>query len=456
MHDTPFAALPHPEVASTRFHFTSLLAELEPALAPFEPVPVTPRRRGRPRHLCASHLWLGLLMCTLLGMDSYAELWRLLHLQWVARFAPVAITSWAIVQRLQKAGLAPLFALNERLGPLLNESFPIASACTLAPFAPQIVAFDETTLDVVHKHLPALRPLPKGDPGLLAGKVSALFNIRTQQWVHIQFRADVLAHCSVNALSVLETLVPDTLVLFDLGYFAFDFFDALTMRHLGWVTRLRSDVKYTLAHTHYRHEGTLDALVWLGAKHSARAGHLVRLVRYWDGTASRSYLTNMLDPSRLPLGEVVQLYGRRWDIELAFLTLKEHVGLHHLWSGKQSLILQQLWVMLMLASLYHRLRLHLASQLDLDPFDLSLPLLLRYLPQMMSHEQEPRGWLIMHGRSLEIIRPSSRRVRNPPLIPCTLIVLPPPDLVYVRLPRVVIYKPRASRKKKPSNGEGTS
>ncbi|GAC1349413.1 MAG: hypothetical protein NVSMB27_22330 [Ktedonobacteraceae bacterium] len=343
--------------------------------------------------------------------------------------------------------MQPLYALNARLGHLLDQRLPLACACTLAPFATQIVAFDETTLDVVHKHLPALRTLPKGDPGVLAGKVAALFDIRTQQWLRIQFRPDVLAHWSIEALSVLSDLAEGTLLLFDLGYFAFVFFDALTDRKFWWVTRLRSNVTYQVAHIHYSGQGTLDALVCLGSKHASQAGHMVRLVRTWDGTHLHCYLTNVLDPRLLPLSDVARLYARRGDIELAFLTLKQSLGLKSLWSGKESLILQQVWVVLLLASLYQRLRWYLAGQLGLDPFELSLPLLLKYLPTMLEYEEGPLSWLRCYGRRLRLIRPSSRCVILLADIPEDQFVLPPDDLVLVRLAKVVISKPRTARKK---------
>ena len=451
MHDTSFATVPQPDVAQTRALFASLLSELEPALLPFEPESTAPRRRGRPRDLCWTHLWLALLLCTLSGMQSYAQLWRLLATRSVGRFGTLLLSSTAIVRRLEQGGVLALYALNARLGDLLQEHLPLPSACTLAPFATQIVAFDETTLDVVHKHLPALRTLPKGDPGLLAGKVAALFDIRTQQWLRIQFRPDRLAHCSIEALSVLSDLAEGTLLLFDLGYFAFVFFDALTDRKFWWVTRLRSNVTYHIAHTHYSEQETLDALVWLGSTRASQAGHLVRLVRYWDGTHLHCYLTNVLDPRLLPLGDVARLYARRWDIELAFLTLKQYLGLKSLWSGKESLIVQQLWVVLLVASLYQRLRLHLAGQLGIDPFELSLPLLLNYLPSMLEHGDDPLSWLRRYGRALGLIRPSSRCVLRVPEIPEECLLLPPDDLVRIRPAKVVLTKPRTARKKALAN-----
>ena len=451
MYDTSLANAPQPDVAQTRAVFDRLLTDLEPALLPFEPAAQAPRRRGRPRDLRWTHLWLAFVLCTLDGMHSYADLRRLLATRSVGRFAALVLSSPAIVRRLQQASLQPLYALNARLGELLTHHLPLPSACTLAPFATSILAFDETTLDVVHKHLPALRTLPKGDPGLLAGKVAALFDIRRQQWVSIQFRPDVLAHCSVEALAALRELTEGTFLLFDLGYFAFALFDALTDRKLWWVTRLRSNVTYQIAHTHYRHEGTLDALVWLGGKRSSQAAHLVRLVRVWDGTHLHTYLSNVTDPHLLPAGDVVRLYARRWDIELAFLTLKQHLGLCTLWSGKQSLILQQLWIVLLLASLYQHLRLHLAGELGIDPFELSLPLLLKYLPTMLSQGNDPLSWLRRYGRDLGLIRPSSRCVIVGADIAADLLVSPPDDLVWTRPAKVVVTKPRTARKKALAN-----
>lgn len=82
----------------------------------------------------------------------------------------------------------------------------------------------------------------------------------------------------------------------------------------------------------------LDALVWLGSAHGPRAGYAVRLVRFGDGQGLRMSLTKVLDPLQLSMGDIARLYARRWDIELAFLTRKERLGLHHCWSSQTALI----------------------------------------------------------------------------------------------------------------------
>jgi IS4 transposase len=96
----------------------------------------------------------------------------------------------------------------------------------------------------------------------------------------------------------------------------------LTQRKLWWVSRYRENTSYRIAHEFYRHQGVLDALLWLGTGHK-QARHLVRLVRLSDGVGVRMYLTNVYDPQLLSLAEVAQVYARRWDIEMAFRLLKE-------------------------------------------------------------------------------------------------------------------------------------
>jgi hypothetical protein len=101
-----------------------------------------------------------------------------------------------------------------------------------------------------------------------------------------------------------------------------------------------------------------------------------------DGIGVRMYLTNICDPHMLSLGDIAQLYVRRWDIELAFRLLKEYLGMSHWWSSKQELILMQIWVVLILSHLVYALRERIALAADCDPFEVSVPLLVDLLPQL--------------------------------------------------------------------------
>lgn len=408
------------------------------------PVPASPsqRRRGRPVRLPAAQLWLGVLWCMLDGMNHYEQLRRWLASHTVGGFAPLLISTDAIVKRLLQAGVAPLETLFTQFEQWLPS---LPSACDLAPFASRIVALDETTLDAVIRHLAWQRQHPKGSTALLAGKLAGLFDIRQQRWLRLEYFANAVQNCKVGLLTLLDDLPWHSLLLFDLGYFSFPCFDYLTERGYWWISRLREKTGYQLLHVHYRHHEILDALVWLGSGHGSRAGYAVRMVRFHDGHGLRCYLTNVLDPHQLSMEDIARLYARRWDIELAFLTLKELLGLHHWWSSQLPLILQQIAVILLLAHLWQTLRLQIAAEAGCDPFDVSLPLLVQYVPQLIRNGQHPIDWLLTYGKPLGFIRPHSRlQVRTPHLAPEQL-VLPPADLVLVRKARYVTYRPRPGR-----------
>jgi hypothetical protein len=117
---------------------------------------------------------------------------------------------------------------------------------------------------------------------------------------------------------LLEGLAPGSLILADLGYFSFPWFDYLTGQGYWWVSRLKEGVTYEIKEVlaYEDHTGLLDAIVWLGRYRADRAAHAVRLVSFsFHGTQYR-YLTNVLSPTHLTMRDIAQLYARRWDIEI--------------------------------------------------------------------------------------------------------------------------------------------
>ena len=147
--------------------------------------------------------------------------------------------------------------------------------------------------------------------------------------------------------------------------------------------------------------------MWLG-NHHAQARAVVRLVRVRVGCCTHEYLTNMLDPRVLSVGDLVRLYARRWDIELAFLLLKEQLELHLWWQSKVTGILQQIWACLIIAQLVQALRMEIACQAHVDPFEVSMPLVMRAMPTLVASGQDPIAVCVQRGRQLGLLRPSRR------------------------------------------------
>lgn len=399
-----------------------------------EPAMVAKRGRGRPASFSLNHLWLALLIGILGQADGLRRVWRSLVMGPIGSFAAITVTYEAVRSRLLVAGTGSLQEFFVQISAHVQRvlSCEQVSALPLASFAPQVVALDESTLDELKRLTDDLCEVPDKDPHLQPGKLAGLFDLRLQQWVRLQFRADVPAGCNVGILQLLDHLVPGSLILADLGYFSFPWFDYLTELGFFWISRLKERTSYTVQQIFYQDEanGVLDALIWLGAYRADRAASAVRLVQYQIAGKTFSYLTNVLDPAQLSMLEIAQLYARRWDIELAFLTLKREVGLALWWGAKQEMVLIQLWLALILAQLLQALRLQIARQAGVEPFDVSMHLLVELLSTTSAQGPALVPTLVERGRFLGLIRPSRRKLiavpaREPEHI-CSLFEGAPP------------------------------
>lgn len=409
---------------------TELVADVRPDLLECQQ-----HGRGRPRILPALALWGGLVVCVLRGWSSQQALWRVLAGKGLWHFPPLPVSDQAVYKRLAQSDDAPVRELFTALTTRLVERLAPYADPTLAPFATEVIALDETTLDPVARTLPILRGVPRGDDRLLPGKLAGTFDVRRQLWRRVEYLPAPRQNEKVAARTMIADVPHGSLLLADLGYFAFEWFDDLTEQGHWWISRWRAKTSYEVLHIHYQDGDTLDALIWLGRYQADRATHAVRLVQFRRGTTLYRYLTNVHDPTLLPLAEIARLYARRWDIELAFNLVKTELGLHLLWSAKPAVILHQIWAVLTIAQLLQALRLEIAGRARVDPFEVSMHLMIEYLPQFAARGLEPITAFLDNAHTLGFIRPSRRTQIAAPTIPDTAIVPPPPNLILMRSSR---------------------
>ncbi|HEX5504556.1 MAG TPA: IS4 family transposase [Thermomicrobiales bacterium] len=422
---------PPPVVADIERFLCAALGQLTPAA----PGPGA-RGPGRPRVLPALCLWAGRLVCVLHGFGSYLAVWRLLTGAGLWRSPRVAVSDQALDHRLARDGTAPLEGLFRHIGAALAARLAPYAAAGLAAFAVGgVYALDQMTLDQVARLLPALRAVPAGAATLLPGALAGLFDLRRQQWARVEYLADPQQNEKVLARELVAGRPAGSLLLADLGSFGFPWFDDLTDGGYWWVSRLRARTSYTLIHAYYHRGDTLDALVWLGAYRADRAKHAARLVQFTHRGATFRYVTNVRDPATLPMAEIARLYARRWAIELAFDLVKTHLGLHLLWGAKPVVVLQQVWAVFIIAQVLQALRLEIAGRAGVDPYAVSLPLLVEYLPCFAARGLDPVAVFVAQGRALRFIRPSSRTAVVAPEIPPAALAPRPSALALVRPPR---------------------
>jgi len=398
---------------------------------PVEAAPSS-RSRGRPVSLSAWHLSLAVLVCLLRGLQSQAEVWRLIAFFGVGHLPALPLSDQAVYDRLEQDGVSAFQAFFGQLSGWLATRLAPYEDRRLAPFATGVVALDESVLDQVKRWVAWVREVPAGDSRLLPGRLVGLFDVRLQQWRRLDVLLDAPAKCKVHARAMLSGLATGTLILFERGYFSFPWLDDLSQQGYWYVSRTVGKTRYQMQHLLSQADGVCDALVSLGVHRSDQAAQLVRLVCFRVGSQRYSYLTNVLDPAVLSLADIARLYARRGDIELAFRELKEHLGLRLLWSAQLGVIYQQVWASLILAQLLHAFQVELAARAEVDPFDVSLALLTRYVPRRLSQGEDPMAFLLAYGRAMGVIRPSTRRHIQVPVVPLQEVSYPPPELIQPR------------------------
>lgn len=428
---TAFALTGAPPTAQVIGNIDDFLKATVARLAPDQ----QPPGRGRPRILPAVCLWAGLLVGVLRGFDGIADLWRLLSEHGLWDYPRFPISDQAVYQRLERSDSRPLANLFEQLSAVLRERLAPFALTNLAPFATEVVALDQCHLDPVARSLPALRSAKAGADALLPGAFGALFDLRRQQWRTVQYHPDPHQNEKRDARQLVATLPAGSLVLADLGYFGFAWFDWLADQGYHWVSRLRQKTSYTVRHVFFQDGETCDLLVDLGAWRADRAAHTVRLVQFRVGATTYRYLTSVLDPAQLPLRQIAELYARRWDIELGFQLVKTQLGLHLLWSAKPAIILHQLWAVLTIAQVLLALRQEIAGRAGVDPFEVSLPLLVKHAPRYAARGEDPVAAFVERGRRAGYLRPSRRVQVVAPDLPPELLAPIPPGLALVRTPR---------------------
>jgi hypothetical protein len=235
---------------------------------------------------------------------------------------------------------------------------------------------DATTLEALFKRVGLLRGAA-GAP--LGGKLLVVLDLASKLPVRLWWGEDATANEKRFLERVKPALLPGTLLLLDRGFYAFPFFDWLTEQGVAFVTRLRAGAATPRVERVLLATPTLrDRVVRLGQRRNP-CTHPLRLVEVLVGGAWHGYLTNELDPNRLPAELVVGLYGQRWRVEEAFLLVKRLLGLAYLRTGAANGIQLQAWATWLLYAVLVDLSDAVAEELALPLERISLEMVFRGL-----------------------------------------------------------------------------
>jgi hypothetical protein len=352
----------------------------------------------RDRVLTVPRLALLVLSYVLNAMASQKALLQALFEGQVPGLPPLDLTSQAWSQRLQDVPHSLFLSLLVDATKSLSASpWRRPWVAPLAPWAAGIFALDDTTLDALARKVGWLAALPKGAPETLAGRLGCLLDLTTGKLAEVLYDDDSAANEKTHLRPLLERLVAGSLVVMDLGYFAFELFDWMHQRGLVFVLRLKARVTYRIDRVLADRPLYRDRIVYLGtADKGDRCATPMRLVELCLDGVWWSYLTNELDPARLPAEAVWAVYGERWPLEVSFAAIKGALGLAKLSVSSVNAALIQIWTTLTLYQVLQDLRLQVALEAGWKADDVSWVNLLRRI-QAYANKPAPklplRDWL---------------------------------------------------------------
>ena len=188
---------------------------------------------------------------------------------------------------------------------------------------------DGSTLEQLRKRLKA----SEKESGKLAGRIMMIVEAFTQVPVTVWYQKNERCNDKVWAEQLINELPTSGLLVVDLGFFSFPWFDQFTKEGKYFLTRMRGKTSYQIKQVLSAGKLYRDEIITLGQYRSNPCHSTVRLVSVLWGNTWYDYLKNVLDSEQLSAEEVGDLYRRRWQIEEAFLLTKRLLGLTYLWVG---------------------------------------------------------------------------------------------------------------------------
>jgi hypothetical protein len=238
---------------------------------------------------------------------------------------------------------------------------PPVVAQALRRFA-KLWIIDGSTLEALFRKVGPLRAEPEP---VLGGKMFGLLDLPSKLPIQLWYNPDPNATDPSFLDRVKQLIGSDTLLLFDLGFYSFVWFDWLTTNTVAFVTRAKQGAAYDVIQRLVDTERVHDYTIQFGKYHSNPCEHPVRLVEVLIKGRWHRYLTNVLDPMVLSTSNVIDLYEQRWRIEDAFLLVKRLLGLAYLWTGSANGIALQIWATWLLYAVLVDLSDDVAEQLNI-------------------------------------------------------------------------------------------
>jgi transposase len=203
-----------------------------------------------------------------------------------------------------------------------------------------VYALDSTTIDLCL----SLFPWAHFRTHKAAVKIHTLLNLQGNipSFLHI-------SEGIVHDVNILDTVVPEpgSVYVMDRAYVDFERLYTLTRVFAYFVTRAKTNLQFTRLYSHAVNKtlGTIcDQTIRLSGFYSAQHyPDKLRRIKHYDAETDRTFvfLTNNF---QLPSHTIAQLYKCRWQIELFFKWMKQHLRIKAFYGTSENAVKTQVWI----------------------------------------------------------------------------------------------------------------
>jgi len=201
-----------------------------------------------------------------------------------------------------------------------------------------VYAFDSTTIDLCLKLFPwATFRTHKGGV-----KIHTLYDVETQvpAFIHI-------TEAKINDIKAMDVIPyeSDSFYVFDRAYNDYHRLYKIHMMDSFFVVRAKTNIKARVLKWKRRLPQNIlsDCEIELTGFYTQKSyPETIRLVRFWDEEDEREfiYLTNA---KHIPALQVAELYKNRWQVELFFKWLKQHLKIKKFWGTSENAVKIQVY-----------------------------------------------------------------------------------------------------------------
>ena len=203
-----------------------------------------------------------------------------------------------------------------------------------------VYALDSTTIDLCL----SLFPWAKFRKHKGAIKLHTLLDLRGSIPTFIK-----ITEGKIHDVNILDELIPEPgcFYIMDRGYLDFDRLYLLNLFHAFFIIRAKSNLQFRRLYSHPIDKSTglrCDQTITLTGIHSVDYyPEQLRRVRFFDKETDKNliFLSNNFV---LPALAIAQLYKCRWQIELFFKWIKQHLRIKSFYGTSENAVKTQVWI----------------------------------------------------------------------------------------------------------------